>query len=157
MGTVRDGAMGAEDLEVVVLVGLPGSGKTTFYFSRLAATHDRVSLDELGTRARELAAFRACLAAGRSVAVDDTNLTRAHRRRWLEAAAPYGARAVCYWFRAPVTECLARNALRPGESRVPPVAIYTAARRLEPPTGDEGFAALYVVETLVGEFQVRPL
>jgi hypothetical protein len=41
--------------EAVLLIGIPGSGKTTFYRERFFNTHVRLSLDLLKTRERESA------------------------------------------------------------------------------------------------------
>lgn len=144
-------------VEVALLIGLQGSGKSTFYRQHLAATHAHVSLDVLRSRKREVAAFVAYLRAGKSVAVDDTTLTRAHRQRWLTAAEPFDARVVGYWLQAGLADCLARNAQRQGKARVPDAAIHAAARSLEPPELTEGFAALYAVATLPGHFEITPL
>ena len=56
---------------LILFVGIPASGKSTFYHRVLEDRPlDYVSLDALGTRAREKTAFDAALAARRSVAVD---------------------------------------------------------------------------------------
>ena len=68
--------------ECVILVGLPGAGKTTFARARYP-NHDHISKDALpGTghkQARQDALLRRSLAAGRSVIVDNTNVTPAER------------------------------------------------------------------------------
>ena len=40
-------------MEAVLLIGIQGSGKTTFYRERFADTHAHISLDVLKTRGRE--------------------------------------------------------------------------------------------------------
>jgi adenylate kinase family enzyme len=69
--------------ELVILVGLPGAGKTSFYGERFAATHVHVSKDLLRNRrdkqARQLALIDDALAGGRSVVVDNVNATVADR------------------------------------------------------------------------------
>ena len=85
---------------------------------------------------REIAA---ALDAGRSVAVDNTNPSRADRAPVIELARARGARVVAYHVRATTREAVARNEGRAGRARVPKVAIFTVAKRLEPPAADEGF------------------
>lgn len=59
---------------LLLFIGIPASGKSTFYHRVLEDRPlDYVSLDALGTRAREKSAFDAALAARRSVCVDNTN------------------------------------------------------------------------------------
>jgi predicted kinase len=133
----------AAPLEVVVLVGLPGSGKTTLYRERYAATHVHVSRDLLKNASnaprRQEALIVDALAAGRSVVVDNTHPRRADRAAVIAIARRHGARVVAVHLAAPTRVCLARNAQREGAARVPPVAIFAAAKRLEPPTAEEGF------------------
>jgi predicted kinase len=150
-------------MELVVLIGLPGAGKTTFHRSRYGATHVHVSKDLLGHGARrkdekQMRLVEMTLRSGRSVVVDNTNPRRADRVPLLEAARRFGARTLAVLVTAPVAECLRRNAAREGRARVPAVAIYVAAKKLEPPSREEGFDE--VLEASIaedGSWSVRPL
>ena len=130
-----------------MLVGLPGAGKSTFYRQRLAATHRHVSKDLLRSaknkQLRQDALVREALAAGQSVAVDNTNVTPADRAAIVAIAREFGARVVAHYIAATTREAVARNERREGRARVPKVAIFTCAKRLVPPSMDEGFDALH--------------
>jgi hypothetical protein len=71
--------------ECVILIGLPGAGKTTFFRERFAATHDHVSKDLLrNTRypsRRQPQLLEASLAAGRPVVVDRRGCSGRRSRR----------------------------------------------------------------------------
>lgn len=136
-------------IECVLLVGLPGAGKTTFYRRYFAATHRHVSKDlwphAKGREQRQRDAIDRALAEGRSVVVDNTNPSVAERAPLIALARAHGARLVCYFFDVTTREAVARNAERAGRARVPDVAIFTTAKRLEPPTLGEGFDKLFRV------------
>jgi predicted kinase len=140
--------------EVVILVGLPGAGKTTFFRQRFADTHAHVSKDLMTNNRRpghrQARLIAEALAAGRSVVVDNTNASRAERADIFVAARRHGARVVGYLFDCTPKECLARNALREGKARVPAVGVFATAKRLQLPDADEAFDALYVVRPLPG-------
>lgn len=138
-----------ERLELALFIGLQGAGKSTFFERKLRSTHVHASKDLLGRskkrHARELRLVEASLAQGRSVAVDDTNPTRALRAEFIALARRHGARVVGYWFPPDPRACLARNVQRSGRARVPPVALFATLKKLEPPLPEEGFDALVTV------------
>jgi predicted kinase len=151
----------ASGAELVILVGLPGAGKSTFFRQRFAATHEHISRDELRRlreplRRQEQLLERA-LAAGRSVVVDNTNVSLKDRAALIAIGRRHGARLSVYLFEAEARECVARNAGRQGVARVPTVGIFAAAKRLVRPTPGEGFDALFVVRPLPDmSFEVMP-
>jgi predicted kinase len=131
----------------VILAGLPAAGKTTFYRRRFAATHRHISKDvwpnAAGRDARQRRAIDQALAAGVSVVVDNTHPAAAGRRAIVALARARGARVVGYFLDVTTREAVARNATRTGAARVPNVAIFTVAKRFEPPTRDEGYDQLF--------------
>jgi hypothetical protein len=64
----------------------------------------------------------------------------------------------CYWFDVPVDRCIANNAARPEDKRVPVVAIHGTAAKFVPPTRAEGFDVVRRVTVgEAGEFAVEDL
>ncbi|MGI8913846.1 MAG: AAA family ATPase [Chloroflexota bacterium] len=141
-------------MDLVILVGLQASGKSTFAQQHLAATHDYVSKDLLrnnrqpGRRQAQLVAE--ALQAGRSVVVDNTNPTIAERAALIRLGESCGARSVGYYFPTTASEALVRNRARIGQARVPDIAIYATRKKLVPPGLAEGFTVLYVVHLGTG-------
>jgi predicted kinase len=153
------GKAGLPPLELAILVGLPGAGKTSFFRARLAGTHAHVSKDVIGhgrdTGRRQLELAAQALRRGQSVAVDNTNPRAADRAPLIALGRQAGARVVAYVLQTPVREAAARNRAREGPARVPSVAVFVTAKRLEPPTAAEGFDAVHLVRAEGGEFTVE--
>lgn len=135
--------------ELIIFVGLPGSGKTTYYRQNFAATHVHVSKDLMknarGRDAKQRQMIEEALAAGRPVVVDNTNPTPAVRQPLIEIGRRHGARVAAFYFDVPVKVAVARNRQREGKGRVPDVAIFVTAKKLKPPTFQEGFDEVRVI------------
>jgi predicted kinase len=145
--------------ELVILVGLQGAGKSTFYRTQLAGTHALVSKDLLpnnrnpARRQRQL--IEEALGAGRSVVVDNTNPTAEVRAELIARGRAFGAGVIGYYFESRVADCLERNRRRESKARVPDVALYATRKRLCRPSLGEGFDRLYYVRLLgEGRFEI---
>ena len=138
---------------VVVLVGLPASGKSTWVAAQggVAISSDELrrwlrddaedqSIQGVVFRLmREFVRLRITLGAPVTY-VDATNLTRQHRRPFVKIAEHMGCRCEAVFFDVPVDECVRRNGAR--ERRVPDEAIRAMAERMQLPDPDEGFHAV---------------
>jgi|SRR5579872_7427226 len=146
----------SEPQRIVVLVGLPASGKST-YLERLgvaALSSDlirRLLADDATDQTIHGRVFntirylvRQRLAIGRPVTyVDATHLTPGERRPYIKIAQSYGCVAEALFFDVPLEVCLDRNR---GRARVvPEEAVRTMAAKLVPPSVDEGFSRITVV------------
>jgi predicted kinase len=148
--------------EVVILIGLQASGKTTFYHQMLATTHAHVSKDAFPNarrpQVRQMRLIATTLDAGQDVAVDNTNPSSAEWQPIIIAARARHARIVGYWFPPDVEISKARNDARAGKTRVPDVGLYATLKRLRRPCLADGFDALFTVRADGrGGFDVRPM
>jgi predicted kinase len=133
-------------MEAIIFCGIQGAGKTTFYRERYFDTHVRINLDMLRTRRREQLLLRACLAGGQPFVVDNTNVRRLERERYIVPARAEGFRVVGVFFRVDPGKAFERNRRREGRARIPAAGVFGTQKRLEPPVPEEGFDELYEVD-----------
>ena len=132
-------------MELVLLIGLQASGKSTFFKQRFCDSHVRLNLDMLKTRNREKRLMQVCLETGQPFLVDNTNPTRLDRQRYIEPAKASGFQVVGYYFQSRVADCVKRNEQRPDKQQVPVAGVLGTYERLEVPSFDEGFNELHYV------------
>jgi predicted kinase len=142
-------------MELVLLIGVQASGKSTFYRQRFFNTHIRINLDMLRTRHRERQFIETCLRTQQPFVVDNTNITKAQRRPYIEAAKAAGFKVFGFYFQSNVEDCKRRNDQRPIEQRVPLVGLLGTYKRLEQPSEEEGFDRLCYVKIAGDDFTVE--
>ena len=146
-----------ECAELVVLVGIPGSGKSTFsakYEEQGYQIHssDLIRRELYGSEEIQGKAYevfdlltqrvRNDLKAGKSSLIDATNLSRKRRTAMLNSLSRYAARKTCIVTLATPSVCMERNAAR--NRMVPPETIYKMVCSFETPYYYEGWDAIKV-------------
>jgi predicted kinase len=142
-------------MEAILFIGLPASGKSTFYKERFFATHVRISRDLLKTPHRCARLLQLCLETDQRFVIDNTNPAASDRAPYIAAARERGFAVVGYYFQSRVADCLERNAQRAGDERVVDAAILTKAKQLELPQRAEGFDRLFYVRIEAERFVVE--
>jgi predicted kinase len=141
---------------VVLAIGLPGSGKTT-WFRRRGVTPLSSDLlrnilfddvEEQRYQGLVFSTLRSLLRA-RLIAkmplnyVDATNLSSHERSQWIKMAKSFGYEVQAVFFDVPLDVCLERNRKR--DRSVSEDVMRKMAEKLKPPVFEEGFAKITVV------------
>ena len=152
--------------EVVMIMGLPGSGKSTMASQFVADGYLRLNRDETGGTLRGLvpALDRALASETPRVVLDNTYVSRASRAAVIQAATARGVAVRCVWLTTSVADAqvnaVSRIVERYGKlldvdelaahrkrdpAALPPMTQFRYQRELEPPDVSEGFTRVDVV------------
>jgi hypothetical protein len=152
--------------DVVIVMGIPGAGKTRLAAGYVQCGYLRLNRDERGGSLRALVEeLDLQLSSGVHHAVlDNTFLSRAARSRVIEAAERHSLAARCVWLDTPLAQAQVnlverllerfdllptpgqiRAAARREPSLMLPTSQMRALRELERPSMDEGFTAIETV------------
>ena len=151
------------DAEIVLVMGIPGAGKTRLAEDYVERGYVRLNRDERGGSLRELAAAveHEAASGARRIVLDSTYLTRAARSYVLDAAGRQGLPARCIWLDTPLAQAQVNmvermldrlgalpapdelgDLARRGDGLLAPTSQMRAVRELEPPSTDEGWTAV---------------
>jgi predicted kinase len=141
---------------VVLAIGLPGSGKSSWFKRKnvIPLSSDMVRsllFDDVREQRYQDLVFSnlRSMLKGRLIAkrpmnyVDATNLTPQERQHWIKLAKDYGYEVHAVFFDVPLEVCIERHQRR--DRVVPEDIMRRMAAKLKPPTFPEGFAKITVV------------
>lgn len=136
------------NVPVVLLVGCPGAGKTT-YAGREFADATVIHSDDYKSNERQI--LKAMATAmdefpARLLVLDGCHCTAKKRQVFVQAAAKAGRPVEARVVHTPFETCMARAAARAasGGRKVPKVALYTFRKQFAMPSTSEGFARVVV-------------
>ncbi len=136
-----------EGQEMVLMVGQPASGKSTFT-KRHFASYARVNQDTLLSKAKCWQEARNQLSAGRSVVVDNTNPSREARQAYLDIAREFNVPVRCFVFKTDDKLAQHLNAFRErtqGVKKIPAIGYNMFRKYYEEPAMSEGFKEIKTI------------
>ncbi len=149
--------------EIVMVMGLPGAGKSTLTAQYVAEGYQRLNRDEAGGSLRGLLPeLERSLAAGVArIILDNTYVSRRSRAEVIESARALGAAVRCVWLKTSigdaqvnaVTRLIERYGRLPDDRELavlrktdvaafPPTVLFRYQREFEPPDPSEGFSRI---------------
>ena len=132
-------------LDMVIMIGLQGSGKSTFCAAHYPE-YTRINLDTLRTRKKEHDTLLLALNRKENIIIDNTNPTKDDRKKYIQAGRAQKYKIIGCFMQSRLQDCIERNNARTGKDRIPDIAISCTANKLELPYYDEGFDELYYVK-----------
>uniref|UniRef100_UPI00358E3440 bifunctional polynucleotide phosphatase/kinase isoform X3 n=1 Tax=Myxine glutinosa TaxID=7769 RepID=UPI00358E3440 len=103
----------SDDQEVIVAVGFPASGKSTFFKDHLVPKgYAYINRDTLGSWQKCVSACIDYLHKDRSVVIDNTNLELESRKRYVDCAQEANVPCRCFLFTASFEHCKHNNRFR---------------------------------------------
>ena len=128
------------------MIGVALSGKTTYV--RTNFDHEVIRLPYFdNNRKKELAYIEECLKEGKSVVIDDTNLTQNIRKQHIDLDKKYNAKVIGIFMNTSISLLHQRRTRR--NEQFPLVVINKQLKEIETPTKDEGFDLLVVKKDYV--------
>jgi bifunctional polynucleotide phosphatase/kinase len=113
--------------ELIVFVGMPGSGKSTYYYTNLKeCVH--IEQDKIGSRKQLLKQLDISLLSGASIVIDSTNPSQENRLEYYEKAKKYNYKIKVLYF---LINGTGFNKLR--DKPVPDIVYHIYFKKLEPP------------------------
>ncbi|XP_060799222.1 bifunctional polynucleotide phosphatase/kinase [Neoarius graeffei] len=135
--------------EIIVAVGFPGSGKSTFFQTHIIPKgYVYVNRDTLGSWQHCVSACERALKEGRSVAVDNTNPDLESRKRYVDVGQSAGVPCRCFNFTASLEQAKHNNKFRemvPSATKHAPVndmVFHSYKKKFVAPTLSEGFSEI---------------
>ena len=142
-------------MEMILFIGIQASGKSTFYKEKFFNTHLRISKDLLKTKNREKQLLEYCLKTQTSLVIDNTNVTKEIRKKYIDIFSNMKIPIIGYYFKTNLQRSLEWNKNRTGKENIPEIGILGTYNKLEIPTLDEGFSKLYYVDVLEKNYVIK--
>ncbi len=129
--------------EIILMVGMQGSGKSTFVKNKFSSKYTVISGDVYKTAERML---KEADKHSTSIIFDATHGTKEKRKRFVDYAKEKGLPLRCIWMSTNIDTCIEQNKQREAETgtHVPKIALYKYRKDFQEPEESEGFVLIKI-------------
>lgn len=149
----------SKDLEIIIMVGFPGSGKS--YFSReylKKEGYEVINNDTLKSVQKCLSVLESSLKAQKSCVIDNTNPDATSRKKFIDIAKKFDVPVRCFVMNSNYHHSKHNNMFReltdPTHSKIPDMIINSYKSKYQEPDKKEGFKEIVKVN-VVPKFTVK--
>lgn len=139
-------------MQIIIFIGIPASGKSSLYKKLFFNSHIRISMDLLNTRNKEGKLLQYCFDTQSKMVIDNTNVTKESRQKYIELAQRNKYEIVGYYFESNIQDCLERNKNR--KDSIDDIGVKSKYKELEKPLLEEGFDKIYTVKIIDNQFEI---
>ena len=139
-------------MQIIIFIGIPASGKSSLYKELFFNSHIRISMDLLNTRNKEGKLLQYCFDTQSKMVIDNTNVTKESRQKYIELAQRNKYEIVGYYFESNIQDCLERNKNR--KDSIDDIGVKSKYKELEKPLLEEGFDKIYTVKIIDNQFEI---
>ncbi len=140
-------------MEMIIFIGIPASGKSSFYKDLFFNSHIRISMDLLNTRYKEGKLLQYCFETQSKIVIDNTNVNKESRKKYIEFAQRSKYKVIGYYFDSTIQDCMERNKNR--KDSINEIGIKSKYKELEKPLYEEGFDKIFSVKIIEQKFEIR--
>jgi predicted kinase len=144
-------------MELIILIGLQASGKSTFFRAKFKKSHTIISNDLLKAKNGEWKLIDSCLETNQNMVIDNTNYSIEKRKAYIDKVKPHHYKIIGYYFEMDFARSIKWNKEREKSKIIPYKGIHMIFKKMEIPTLSEGYDELYCIDYVGKELVIKRL